>query len=148
VSLAHVKPGRVNGDPIGSEKPRGKDSSRRKARNDPGFTPTEQRQKNELMRQFMKNPEGGGIGNSEAFRANYDATFGPREDFLVPRYCARCRYEARTLTEMLWHQTQGGCGGSWNFDMRREGELRKATPKPIEERIREMVHELHPRLLP
>ncbi len=60
--------GKYANDPIGSEKPRGKDTYRRKSARDPGLTPTEQRQKNELMRQFMTNPEGGGIGNSKAYR--------------------------------------------------------------------------------
>lgn len=66
MSLAPVKRGRQNGDPLGSERPRGKDRSERRSRFDPGFTPTEQHIKNGLMRQFMKNPEGS--TNSEAYR--------------------------------------------------------------------------------
>lgn len=61
--------GRYANDPIGSDKPRGKSNYRRKSGRDPGLTPTEQHQKNELMRQFMKNPEGGGIGNTDAYRS-------------------------------------------------------------------------------
>lgn len=58
MSLGTVKRGRIDGDPMGSEKPRGKERSERRGRFDPGFTPTEQHIKNGLMRQFMKNPEG------------------------------------------------------------------------------------------
>lgn len=62
--------GRYSEDPIGSDAPRGKARSQRKASRDgPSLTPTEQHRKNALMRQFMTNPEGGGIGNSEAYRA-------------------------------------------------------------------------------
>lgn len=48
----------VNGDPVGSEKPRGKDCSEQRGRYDPGWTGTERRLKDQLMRQFMRNPEG------------------------------------------------------------------------------------------
>lgn len=59
-------------DPIGSDKPRGKASSQRKHRNDgPSWTPTELHRRNELMRQFMRNPEGPG-GASSAYKDNYD----------------------------------------------------------------------------
>lgn len=47
-----------NGDPVGSEAPRGKSCGKRMGRYDGSFTPTEQRVKDELMRQFMRNPEG------------------------------------------------------------------------------------------
>lgn len=67
--------GRYSQDPIGSEKPRGKATGRRLHRNDPGWTPTELHRKNELMRQFMRNPEGPG-GNTNAFKANYADVFG------------------------------------------------------------------------
>lgn len=53
-----MKVGWQNGDPQGSEKARGKDRSERRGRFDPGLTPTEQHIKNNLMRQFMRNPEG------------------------------------------------------------------------------------------
>lgn len=56
-----------NGDPVGSELPRGKSNAQRKGRYDGSYTGTEQRVKNELMRQFMKTGEGPG-GNSEAYR--------------------------------------------------------------------------------
>ena len=64
--LGAVKRGRIDGDPQGSEKPRGKDRSERRGRFDPGWTPTEQHIKNGLMRQFMRNPEGS--PNTEAYR--------------------------------------------------------------------------------
>lgn len=61
---------RYSADPVGSHVPRGKARSQRKASRDgPTLTPTEQHRKNNLMRQFMVNPEGGGTGNSEAYRA-------------------------------------------------------------------------------
>lgn len=60
--------GKYSQDPIGSDQPRGKDTSRRKHRNDPGWTPTELHQRNALMRQFMKNPEGEQVG--EAYKAS------------------------------------------------------------------------------
>jgi hypothetical protein len=53
---------------MGSEKPRGKDRSQRKGRFDPGWTPTETNQRNQLMKQFCK-LEGPG-GNSEAYRSS------------------------------------------------------------------------------
>jgi hypothetical protein len=60
-------------NPIGSEKPRGKDRSQRKHREDgKTWTGTEQRLKNKLMRQFMRTGEGGGAGVSAQFRDNYD----------------------------------------------------------------------------
>lgn len=60
--------GKYSQDPIGSEKPRGKDCSERRSSRDPGLTPTEQHRKNNLMRQFMRTGEGGGSGNTEAYR--------------------------------------------------------------------------------
>ncbi len=61
--------GKFSSDPIGSDAPRGKNRERRKHRNDGNtLTPTENHIKQNLMRQFMKNPEGGGIGNSESYR--------------------------------------------------------------------------------
>lgn len=66
--------GRYSQDPIGSDAPRGKDTSRRKHRNDPGFTPTELHQKAQLMRQFCKGD--GEKGASAAYVDNYRATFG------------------------------------------------------------------------
>lgn len=61
--------GKYRNDPPGSMKPRGKARSARKSgRDGKTLTGTEQRKKNELMRQFMKNPEGGGTGNTEAYR--------------------------------------------------------------------------------
>lgn len=61
-----MKSGWRNGDPVGSDKPRGKSAYRRKSGRDPGLTPTEVHQKNILMRQFMVNPEGPG-GNNSAY---------------------------------------------------------------------------------
>lgn len=61
-----MKSHRVDGDPVGSEAPRGKSRFQRKSGRDPGFTPTEHHQKAQLMRQFMRNPEGS--PNTEAYR--------------------------------------------------------------------------------
>ncbi len=70
--------GKYSADPIGSEKPRGKARSQRKASRDGRtLTPTEQHRKNALMKQFMVNPEGGGIGNSEAYKASPAWCSGP-----------------------------------------------------------------------
>jgi len=49
---------RFSADPIGSHEPRGKDTSQRKHRNDPGWTPTESKLREQSLRQFMKNPSG------------------------------------------------------------------------------------------
>lgn len=58
-------------DPIGSDAPRGKNLEQRKhSRDGNTLTPTEQHIKNGLMRQFMVNPEGGGVGNSGAYRSS------------------------------------------------------------------------------
>jgi hypothetical protein len=62
----------VNGDPIGSESPRGKDCSKRMGRYDGSFTPTEQKMKDQLMKQFTRFGEGVG-GNTKAYRDGYDA---------------------------------------------------------------------------
>lgn len=67
MTVGMVKRGRIDGDPFGSEAPRGKERHQRKSGRDPGLTPTEVHQKNNLMRQFMKNPEGLSA-NTEAFR--------------------------------------------------------------------------------
>jgi hypothetical protein len=64
--LSRAKRGRQNGDPAGSESRRS--VSQRKGRYDGGFTPTEQRTKDRLMRQFLKRD--GLHGNSEAYRAS------------------------------------------------------------------------------
>ena len=59
------KRGRQDGDPHGSERARGKASSRRKSGRDKGLTPTEQAKKDSLMRQFLQLD--GPKGNSEAY---------------------------------------------------------------------------------
>ncbi len=59
---------RYSQDPIGSDAPRGKNREKRKHRNDPGLTPTEQHIKNNLMNQFRRTGEGPG-GHSEAYRS-------------------------------------------------------------------------------
>ncbi len=64
--LSRAKRGRQNGDPVHSEAPRGKDRSQRKSARDGGWTPTEERKRNELMRQFLRLD--GPKGNSEAYR--------------------------------------------------------------------------------
>lgn len=58
----------TNGDPVSAKETRGKSNAARKGRYDGSFTGTEQRIKNELMRQFMRTGEGGGMGNSQAYR--------------------------------------------------------------------------------
>ena len=59
--------GKYREDPVGSWESRGKETSRRKHSRDMGFTPSEVRLKNQLMRQFMKHGDGPG-GNSQAWR--------------------------------------------------------------------------------
>jgi hypothetical protein len=54
VSLGRKRRGRQNGDPLGSENPRGKDSSEQRGRNDPGWTGTERTIRDGLMRQFLR----------------------------------------------------------------------------------------------
>ena len=58
---------RCNGDPIGSDAPRGKSNAARKGRYDGSYSGTEQRKKDKLMRQFMRTGEGPGAP-SEAYR--------------------------------------------------------------------------------
>ncbi len=68
--------GKFREDPINSNVPRGKNREQRKHRNDgPSWTPTEQHIKNNLMQQFRRTGEGPG-GNTQAFKDNYEATFG------------------------------------------------------------------------
>ena len=59
---------RYSADPIGSNESRGKDTSKRLHRNDPGWTGTEVKLRNEAMRQFMRNPEGTAHADSSAYR--------------------------------------------------------------------------------
>lgn len=67
--------GKYSNDPIGSERSRGKHRYQRKSKLDgPSWTPTEQRHRNQLMKQFCK-LEGG--TNSEAYRAS-------------PLWCGKC----------------------------------------------------------
>lgn len=62
--LSPKKRGWVSGDPpVGA---RGRSSSQRKSARDGGFTPSERRQKDKLMRQFQRMPEGQS-GNSTAY---------------------------------------------------------------------------------
>ncbi len=62
---------RVDGDPVGSESERS--VSQRKGRFDPGWTPTESRLRDQLMKQFCRGGSDGTRGNSEAYRRGYDA---------------------------------------------------------------------------
>jgi hypothetical protein len=64
----------MNGDPIGSDEPRGKDCSKRMGRYDGSFTPTEQKMKDQLMKQFTRFGEGVG-GNTAAYRDGWERTF-------------------------------------------------------------------------
>lgn len=60
--------GKYSQDPIGSDAPKGKDCGRRlSSRDGKPFTPSEQRLKNQLMRQFIKGD--GPKGNSAAYLA-------------------------------------------------------------------------------
>lgn len=57
---------RVDGDPVGAEKPRGKSRYQRKsARDGKSWTPTESRHRDQLMRQFCRLD--GPAGASEAY---------------------------------------------------------------------------------
>lgn len=70
-------------DPVGSEKPRGKDTSQRKHRNDgTSWTPTERTIKDRLMKQFTHLGEGA-CGQSEAFRES-------------PLWCSKCGMRPKT----------------------------------------------------
>lgn len=62
---------RSDGDPVGSESE--KSLSQRRGRYDPGWTPTESRMRDQLMRQFTRTGGEGTCGNSEAYRRGYDA---------------------------------------------------------------------------
>lgn len=61
------------GDPTNIGK-RGKTASMRKGRYDAGFTPSELRMRNKLMKQFTKLE--GPSGNSEAYKQGWDRIFG------------------------------------------------------------------------
>lgn len=61
--LSRKKRGRIDGDPPVSV---GKSVSQRKSARDGGFTPTEKLQRDRLMRQFQRMPEGQS-GNSRAY---------------------------------------------------------------------------------
>lgn len=61
---------------------RGKNREMRKGKYDGGYTPTEQRKKDQLMRQFLKN-DGPGMGASEAFRTS-------------PVWCSSCGNKFKT----------------------------------------------------
>jgi hypothetical protein len=72
LTLGLKKRGRLDGDPVGAEAPRGKNREQRKsARDGKTWTPTEQRKRDTLMRQFLRLD--GPKGSSEDFRRNYDA---------------------------------------------------------------------------
>jgi hypothetical protein len=78
-----TKRGWISGDPPGSEKPRGKSAYRRKGSRDGGaFTPSEQRQKDALMRQFLKRD--GQQGNTKAYCKGYDAMVDPKTGRMRP----------------------------------------------------------------
>lgn len=93
MTVGMVKRGRIDGDPIGAEAPRGKSRYQRKSGRDPGLTPTEVHQKNLLMRQFMKNPEG--TINSEAYKTSAVWCRGcdGRRLAVLDGLCSSCSYE-------------------------------------------------------
>lgn len=77
---------RSNGDPVDS--PRGKSLERRKGRFDGGYTPTEQKIKDNLMKQFCHLPEGT-AGNTQEYReAECWCACGRLKS--TPTQCARC----------------------------------------------------------
>lgn len=65
--LSRRKRGWISGDPPVSA---GKSVSQRKSARDGGLTPTEKLKRDRLMTQFRRNKEGGGVGNSPAYRAS------------------------------------------------------------------------------
>lgn len=78
-----------NGDP--PDGPRGKDRSERKGRYDGGWTGSERRIRDQLMRQFMKTGEGPG-GNGDAYRnAPCWCACGRLKADGDDVFCARCR---------------------------------------------------------
>ena len=79
-------------DPVGSGNPRGKARSQRKHRNDPGWTPTESRKRDNLMKQFCKLE--GPSGNSEAYQAS-------------PAWCSGCNGRRLAVRE-------GQCDNCWS----------------------------------
>lgn len=77
-----------NGDPLGAEVRRGKDTSKRMGRYDGSYTPSEQRLKNQLMKQFTRYGEGVG-GNTAAYReAECWCACGRLKS--VSNLCAKC----------------------------------------------------------
>lgn len=67
----------MNGDPVGADDPRGKSCEKRMGRYDGSFTPTEQKMKDQLMKQFTRFGEGVG-GNTKAYREGWERTFEPK----------------------------------------------------------------------
>lgn len=106
--------GRYSADPIGSETSRGKDCSKRLSSKDgPHWTPTEQHQKNQLMRQFLKRD--GSQGASEAYVNSPVWCRGcdGRRLAVTDGLCGVCsdREWAKRTTEALDHQLQPYTGG-------------------------------------
>ncbi len=66
MTVGTIRRGRLDGDPVGSEKARGKNRERRKGRFDgKSWTATESRMRDQLMKQFCRLE--GPSGNSEAY---------------------------------------------------------------------------------
>ncbi len=102
-----------NGDPIGSDAPKGKSNAQRKGRYDGGYTGTEQRVKDQLMRQFMRTGEGPGAP-SEAYRnaSCWCACGRLKADDMAQ--CVRC---SRALNDALGVEEIHG--RAWNEHLRR-----------------------------
>ncbi len=97
--------GKYAHDPIGSDQPRGKNREQRKSAHDgPSWTPTEQHIKNGLMRQFMRTGEGGGMGNSNAYRESplwCRQCFGRRMVAEGKTMCEKCVQEQQALVDEI-----------------------------------------------
>ncbi len=63
--------GKWRENPVHADESRGKNRERRKHREDgPTLTPTEAHIKGQLMRQFMKNPEGTSLADTNAYKSS------------------------------------------------------------------------------
>jgi hypothetical protein len=101
--------GKYREDPVGADVPRGKSTERRKHRNDgTSWTPTEARLKNELMRQFMHNPEGTAHADDDAYKNS-------------PAWCPHCDgrrlrdegYDCCTSCRVRRQDEVAMLGGGW-----------------------------------
>lgn len=92
-------------DPIGSNESRGKNRERRKHKLDgPTLTPTESHIKNNLMRQFMRNPEGSADRDDSAYKSSSAWCRGCDGKRLAVSngYCDQCLDMATAVGNDLW----------------------------------------------